>query len=84
MGTQFAAGDTFGSVESVKAASDCHCPVSGEVTEVNSALEKSPETINDSPTADGWFMKIKLNDASMAEWNGLMDQAAYDTLLENE
>ena len=46
-------------VESVKAASDVYTPISGEIIEVNSALEEQPETVNDSPYDDGWFFKVK-------------------------
>ena len=62
-------------VESVKAASDVYAPVSGEVVEVNEALEGTPELVNQSPTGDGWFMKIRLSDPS--ELDGMMDEAAY-------
>ncbi|MEX2453306.1 MAG: glycine cleavage system protein GcvH [Rhodospirillaceae bacterium] len=62
-------------VESVKAASDVYAPVSGEVVEVNGALEASPELVNESPTGDGWFMKIRLSDPSEVET--LMNEAAY-------
>ena len=62
-------------VESVKAASDVYAPVSGEVVEVNGALEDAPQLVNESPVGDGWFMKIRLSDPS--ELDGLMDEAAY-------
>ena len=67
-------------VESVKAASDIYAPVSGEVIEVNGKLSDEPETVNDSPTGEGWFMKIRLSDPS--ELDGLMDEAAYDAFIE--
>lgn len=79
-GDSFAKGDAFGTVESVKAASEMHVPVGGTVTDVNSALEDSPETINSDPYGDGWFIKIELADPS--ELDGLMDAAAYAKYLE--
>ena len=71
VGRNLASKETFGVVESVKAASDLYSPVSGEVIEVNEALVNSPETINTSPYQDGWLMKIKVADAS--ELSGLLD-----------
>ena len=62
-------------VESVKAASDVYAPVAGEVTEGNSAVADDPSLINRDPEGDGWFFKLKLDDAS--EVNGLMDEASY-------
>jgi len=64
-------------VESVKAASEVYAPVSGEVTAVNSALEKAPGTINEDPQGEGWFMKIKLSNPS--ELGDLMSEADYKT-----
>ena len=66
-------------VESVKAASEVYAPVSGEVTAVNSALEKAPGTINEDPQGEGWFMKIKLNNPS--ELGDLMSEADYKAYL---
>ncbi|MBN2470543.1 MAG: glycine cleavage system protein GcvH [Anaerolineae bacterium] len=80
VGDSFDKGDSFGTVESVKAASDMHVPAGGTVTEVNSALEDSPETINTDPYGDGWFIKIELADPS--ELDGLMDADAYTKYLE--
>ncbi len=79
-GDSFDKGDAFGTVESVKAASEMHVPVGGTVTEVNSALEDSPETINSDPYGDGWFIKIELADPS--ELDDLMDADAYAKYLE--
>lgn len=80
VGAAFSKGDSFGVVESVKAASDMHVPVGGTVTEVNEALEDEPEVVNSDPYGAGWFIKIKVEDAS--ELNGLMDAAAYAKYLE--
>lgn len=68
------AGETFGAVESVKAASDLISPVSGTVVEVNEALEDQPELVNEDAFAN-WIIKVKLSDPS--ELDGLMDAAAY-------
>jgi glycine cleavage system H protein len=76
VGTTFKAGETFGVVESVKAASDLYAPVSGTVTEVNAALNSAPETINSAPYAGGWIMKLKL--ANAAESGSLLDAGAYE------
>ena len=63
-------------VESVKAASEVYAPLAGEVVEVNTALEEDPELVNQSPTGEGWFIKIRLSDASQLD--GMMDEAAYN------
>ena len=79
VGSEVEKGEDAGVIESVKAASEMHSPVGGEVIEVNSALEEEPETVNNDPEGEGWFFKIKLGDAS--ELDDLMDEAAYrDTL----
>lgn len=69
-------GDSFGSVESVKAASDIYTPVSGTVLEINEALSDTPETINSDPYGESWMIKIQMSDPS--ELEGLMDPAAYE------
>lgn len=58
-GDSFEAGESFGTVESVKAVSDLYAPVAGEVVEVNSALEDAPEKINEDPYGDGWIVKLR-------------------------
>ena len=62
-------------VESVKAASEVYAPVSGEVVEVNQALEDDPSLVNGDPTGEGWFLKLRLS--APGELDGLMDDAAY-------
>ena len=62
-------------VESVKAASEVYAPVSGEVVEVNQALEDDPALVNGDPTGEGWFLKVRLS--APGELDGLMDEAAY-------
>lgn len=79
VGAVFAAGQTFGVVESVKAASDLYLPVAGTVTEVNSALDSAPETVNQDPYAGGWILKIKLADPTSVV--ALLDAAAYGKLI---
>jgi len=82
VGTEVSMGGDAAVVESVKAASDVFAPVSGEVVEVNSALEDEPGTVNQDAEGAGWFMKIKLSDAS--ELDKLMDADAYAKLVEQE
>ncbi|NPV67028.1 MAG: glycine cleavage system protein GcvH [Anaerolineae bacterium] len=76
VGATFAKGESFGSVESVKAASDMHMPVSGTVTEINEALQDAPETVNSDPYGAGWFIKIAISNP--AELNDLLDADAYE------
>ncbi len=68
-------GDSFGEVESVKAASELYSAVAGEIIEINSALEDAPETVNADPFGAGWMVKIRAKD--LAPLDGLMDAAAY-------
>lgn len=75
------AGEDFGAVESVKAASDLTSPVSGTVVEVNGNLEDTPELINQDAFGN-WIIKVKLSDTE--ELNGLMDAKAYEAFCENE
>jgi len=74
-GDTLEAGDAFGALESVKAASDLYSPVSGEVVEVNSELEDAPEKVNEDPYAN-WIIKVRMSDPSEVE--GLLDAAAYE------
>lgn len=73
------AGEDFGALESVKAASDLICPVSGTVVEVNEALEDEPELINQDAYAN-WIIKVQMSDK--AELDALMDAAAYTKATE--
>jgi glycine cleavage system H protein len=66
VGTVLRAGETFGVVESVKAASDVYAPVAGTVLEVNKALDANPEKVNQSPYGEGWMLKLKLANPSDA------------------
>ena len=74
------AGEDFGAVESVKAASDLYSPVSGTIVEVNEALEDAPELINQDAFAN-WIIKVELSDKS--ELDNLMDAAAYEKFVAN-
>jgi len=80
VGTTIEAKETFGVVESVKAASDVYSPVSGEVVEINEALVDDPSKLNSEPFEGGWMMKIKVSDASEAD--ALMDSDAYSKQCE--
>jgi glycine cleavage system H protein len=75
VGTVLAAGQVFGVVESVKAASDLYAPVAGTVLAVNPGLDGAPETVNRAPYADGWMLKLRPADAKAA--GALLDAAAY-------
>jgi glycine cleavage system H protein len=79
IGAVLKAGDTFGVVESVKAASDLYLPLAGTIIAVNAALESAPETINSAPYEGGWMLKVKLADPSAAA--SMMDADAYRNLL---
>ena len=81
IGREMDKGDEAAVVESVKAASEVYAPIAGEVTEVNEALEDAPETVNTSAEGEGWFLKIKISDAS--ELDALMDEAKYKEYCES-
>ena len=72
-------GEVFGSVEAVKTVSDLNMPVSGEVLEVNGALDVQPELVNNDPYGEGWIIRISVQDAS--ELDNLMDAKAYQAIL---
>jgi glycine cleavage system H protein len=77
VGDDVTAGEEFGAVESVKAASDLISPVSGKVIEINEALEDSPELINED-AYENWIIKVELSDP--AELEGLLDATAYSEI----
>lgn len=79
VGDTFDKGDEFGSVESVKAVSEIYIPISGEVVEINGALENAPELINQDCYQGGWIIRIKPEDPSQLD--DLMDKAAYVDML---
>ena len=82
VGDSVSAGDAVAVVESVKTASDIYAPISGEITEVNDALEDSPETLNESPYENGWLFKLRLSDPS--ELDNLLDAKGYQKVAEEE
>lgn len=82
VGSAIAAGDSVAVIESVKAASDTYAPVSGEIVEVNSELEDSPERINDDPYGDGWMYRVKMEDPD--EVGELLDAEAYTDVIAAE
>lgn len=79
VGSSVSKDSSYAEIESVKAVSEVVAPLSGEIVEVNEALESAPETINDDPYGAGWMVKIKLSDPS--EVATLLDPAAYKALL---
>ena len=68
--------ETFGVIEAVKTVADLFAPISGEIIEVNSSLEHSPNFINSDPYVSGWIIKVKINDSN--EYNGLMPSDVYE------
>ena len=82
IGDEFVSGDEAAVVESVKAASEVYTPLSGEVIEVNEALEENPELVNTSPYEDGWFFKLKVSDENLASIDSLMTAEEYSSMLD--
>ena len=78
-GETVAQGEVFGSIEAVKTVSDLNMPVTGEVLEINGALDAQPELVNNDPYGEGWIIRIAVKDA--AELDSLMDAAAYQASL---
>ena len=78
-GATFDAGESFGTVESVKAVSDVYAPVGGEVVEVNSSLEDAPEKINDDPYGEGWLVKLRISGEA-----DLLSPEEYEKVVEEE
>jgi glycine cleavage system H protein len=79
IGEQLDANAIFGTVEAVKTVSDLFLPVAGKVLEVNAELEKEPELVNNDPYGKGWMIKLEVSNP--AETDGLMDAAAYESLV---
>jgi glycine cleavage system H protein len=79
VGATFDAGDSFGTVESVKAVSDLYTPVGGEVVGVNEALNDQPEKINEDPYGEGWIVKLSVSDEG-----DLLSASDYEQFLEEE
>jgi glycine cleavage system H protein len=78
-GSEFSAGDSVGTIESVKAVADLYLPVSGEIIEINEAVVDSPELVGSAPMDDGWLVKVRLVEPS--ELDRLLDASAYEDLL---
>lgn len=78
-GETHAKEEVFGAIEAVKTVADAFMPVSGEIIEVNPALEDAPQTVNSDPYGEGWMIKIKMSDLS--ELDSLMDADAYAAIL---
>ena len=82
VGDEFVSGDEAAVVESVKAASEVYTPISGEVIEVNDALEENPELVNTSPYEEGWFFKLKVSDENLESIDSLMTAEEYSSMLD--
>lgn len=82
VGRELDAGEEFGVIESVKAASDLYAPLGGEIVEINESLEDAPETVNESPYEDGWIIKLKLADDKALD--DLLDADAYGGIADAE
>ncbi len=82
IGDEFVSGDEAAVVESVKAASEVYTPLSGEVIEVNEALEENPELVNTSPYEDGWFFKLRVSDENLGSIDSLMTAEEYSSMLD--
>ena len=82
IGDEFVSGDEAAVVESVKAASEVYTPLSGEVIEVNEALEDKPELVNTSPYEDGWFFKLRVSDENLGSIDSLMTAEEYSSMLD--
>jgi glycine cleavage system H protein len=81
-GEEFAANESFGSVESVKAVSEIFTPVSGQIAEVNDSLNDEPEKVNNDPYNDGWMIKMKMK--SPGEVDSLLTAAEYEDFTKAE
>jgi glycine cleavage system H protein len=79
VGAKVTAGKAFGTVESVKAVSDLFAPVSGTIVEINGALQKTPEVINDDPYVAGWMVAVQLDAGQSLD--GLLSAEQYDAYL---
>ncbi len=82
VGDTLAKGDQFGVVESVKAAADVYLPMGGKVVAVNTALEDTPELVNEDAFGAGWM--VRLSPTNVGEWEELLDAEAYQKVVEEE
>ena len=83
IGDSVVSGDEAAVVESVKAASEVYSPFTGEVVEVNEALEGNPELVNSSPYEDGWFFKLKVSDENLENIHSFMNAESYLSRLDD-
>ena len=83
IGDSVVSGDEAAVVESVKAASEVYSPFTGEVVEVNEALEDNPELVNSSPYDDGWFFKLKVSNENLENIHSFMNADNYLSRLDN-
>ena len=79
VGDSFEKGDTFGTIEAVKAVSDLYCPVAGEVVAVNDSLDADPSLVNSDPYGAGWMIGLRVGDQATVD--ALLDATAYQTLV---
>lgn len=86
LGAKVEVGESIGSVESVKSASEIYSPVSGEVFAVNGSLESNPQAINDDPMGEAWIAQIKLNEnfETLQDQEGLMSESEYEKFLQED
>jgi len=83
IGDSVVSGDEAAVVESVKAASEVYSPFTGEIVEVNEALEGNPELVNSSPYEDGWFFKLKVSDENLENIHSFMNAESYLSRLDD-
>ena len=83
VGKSYEQGEVAGVVESVKAAADIYMPVSGTVSAVNENLRAEPSLANSDPMGQGWFFKVLIDEKDMGQFDQLMDEPAYQKLLES-
>ena len=79
VGKSFNAGDTFGTIETVKTVTDLFSPISGKIVAINEGLDNDPGKVNSDPYGDGWLVKIRLSDPD--EKDGLMSSIAYEKII---
>lgn len=82
VGTSLSAGDSMGSIESVKTVSELYCPVSGTITKVNEELEASPELVNSSPYGDGWIAEVEVEGNVAEAVKHLLNAEQYTKLID--
>jgi len=82
VGRTVSQGEAFGTIESVKAVSDLHSPLSGEVIEVNQVLEEAPETVNEDPYGKGWIIQLKVS--AVGETDNLLQVEKYEAYIAQE